>query len=450
MRFATVVAVLAAVLASSAASAFTLEPIPGSTPQATRANAYFPNPIGVILRDDNGAPVANATVTFFPTYGAGEARVRIVSPMRASGEVTTDANGVALATGIVADVIPGTAQLVAYAPGVQINLPLTIAGGPATSVEYEPPVGQSQSVQVGHTFGVPWTVRALDADGLPVPYAIVSFDGAAQPGGASVKFSGLQIRNVAADATGVAHAPTATAGAQLGDGAGQACAYHGECRTFWFTVVDHPAPAGAELIASPFFTVEQGKSTDQPFVIRVLDAAGNSLAGVPVTFYTPCGSFAGAASVTVTSNAQGLASSPLFQGPTTAPSHCTFNIAIDGWFEEFGIDMFIFRAEDMTVQPYPGNFLETKVNEPFEFYVTYFAKDENGVDQPVDGRPVQVQVVGKPHGASADLVAIPPFVQDTTYSTLIQMKANKKHGAYMIAVTRGDLRQWFVVDQRKR
>jgi hypothetical protein len=62
---------LAAALLFCAASfnsrALTLEPLPGSTPQATCFLCVFPKPVGVIARDASGNALAGVQVTFTTT-----------------------------------------------------------------------------------------------------------------------------------------------------------------------------------------------------------------------------------------------------------------------------------------------------------------------------------------------------------------------------------------------
>ena len=53
-------------LPSFAAEAATLELIPGSHPQSARAYTFFGQPIGVIVRDDNGIPVEGVQVVWLP------------------------------------------------------------------------------------------------------------------------------------------------------------------------------------------------------------------------------------------------------------------------------------------------------------------------------------------------------------------------------------------------
>ena len=182
MRFSVIVATCISV-ASLAAQAVTLELLPGSGPQATRLSAYTPDPIGVVLRDDAGDPMAGIAVSIRPVLPTNPSRLFLLEDPR------TDADGIAYLEP-VASGAPGDTFEMAIAGGAIAQLPtVTILDGPVASVVAVS--GDDQVVAPGEHFLLPWVARALDASGAPVPYAFVEFrTGTSGPGGPYATFDG--------------------------------------------------------------------------------------------------------------------------------------------------------------------------------------------------------------------------------------------------------------------
>ena len=167
--FATVLLFL-----SFAAGAVTIEPLPGSAPQTANAGAYFRQPIGVIVRDDAGAPIAGASVQFVADTYAGAPGVMFLGT--GFGFATTDANGLAvLSDGVVALDRTGDVVLHVLHPQATIDLaPLTIVGLPPRRLN--PVGGDQQAAYPGEFLGAGFSSVSLDANDNPVPYAFVMFE----------------------------------------------------------------------------------------------------------------------------------------------------------------------------------------------------------------------------------------------------------------------------------
>src|SRR4051812_12124994 len=102
---------------SFAASAITIEPVAGGTPQATRINAFFPVDIAAIVRDDSGAPMAGVPVEFSWTGDGSFAFIDWNSTL----PVTTGDDGVAT---------PPNGVLAAAAGHMTLMATAQVAGSP--------------------------------------------------------------------------------------------------------------------------------------------------------------------------------------------------------------------------------------------------------------------------------------------------------------------------------
>ena len=199
-------------VASLAASAISLEPIAGSTPQSARPNTFFPNPIGVIVRDDAGAPLSGVPVTYSFLEGHPWVVAANVAadPTGLSVTLVSGPDGIAAPPeGFFAGALFGGMVLTATAPFTpepRAQFFLQVLGSPPASVELVS--GSNQIAQVGTLYREPVAVRVLDAAGLPVPSAAVEFAALdltpGQPGGS---WNGTTDLIVRADASGIATAP---------------------------------------------------------------------------------------------------------------------------------------------------------------------------------------------------------------------------------------------------
>jgi hypothetical protein len=221
-------ALLVAALAASPCYALTLEPIAGSTPQSTDVGAIFPVPLGVIVRADDGSPAAGVPVTFeipFPLEGQGFGFFWPGDGSSSSNVLTvnSDATGLALPPevfGANAGDFPMTASAADAAPA---QFALTALAAMPWHVEVAG--GDHQITTVGSPFAEPWSVRVLDENHQPVPFAGVQFviSRADGPGGTFAPGPDVAI----ADANGIATAPLLTANDVVGAGQGFAIAFIG-------------------------------------------------------------------------------------------------------------------------------------------------------------------------------------------------------------------------------
>jgi adhesin/invasin len=233
----------------------------------------LPLPLEVAVRDAFGNPVANFDVTFAVVTGGGR-----LSATR----VATDAGGVAAATWVLG-ATAGPQTVSATAPGLggsQIGFAATALAGPAARLALRS--GNGQYAAVGTSLPAPLEVVVQDASGNPVANQFVLFQ--VGSGGGTI-FQSLPFSDVA----GVVSATLV-----FGPGAGT-------------TTVQAISPglAGSPLVFTEFAVAAAadtivtisgggqratvGAALAQPVIVRVADASGNPVAGVPVSFAVTAG-----------------------------------------------------------------------------------------------------------------------------------------------------------------
>lgn len=309
--------------------------------------------------------------------------------------------------------------------------------------------GSGQAATIGQPFAFPWVVRWVDANGNPVAGQEISFRVVLDAGPTTATMDGSYLATIATGADGLAASPIAVAESTVGHGNVWACGPSGPCALFTFQVVTTPAPGSVSWFNMPPQSVEKDKPAQSAWVLQVLDPHGSPLPGVPVTFETDasCGSFSGAQRVDVVTGANGLAPSPLYVGKT-AGVFCISSVTAAGAesepFDTFG--MFVFDPRDVTIVG-PA-FVHTIARDEFMVDIMFTATGNDGAEWPIYGLPVQVRVVDGPGGAGARVV---PVTEDELDYHLahVTLAANGKAGLYFLAITRGPITKWIVVDQRK-
>lgn len=207
---------------NSGRGAASIEPVAGAIPQSTRQAAYFPEHMAVIVRDRAGHPQRDVAVHFsFPNTDAS------FDAQDGNGyfelSAMTDADGRAVARfPVLALTEPGPLALQVSTPGLStMSYGLEVLPGPAARLDVIS--GNDQHVVSGAAFSQPWVVRAMDKDGVPVPYAGVVFTTTNFPDIPGATFglpvvSGGETAYVMADANGFATAPMAKAVGPAGAG----------------------------------------------------------------------------------------------------------------------------------------------------------------------------------------------------------------------------------------
>jgi streptogramin lyase len=340
-----------------------LTPRPGATGQSAEVGTAYANPLAVLITDAYGNPASGAEVTFTaPATMTGPS-----GTFAGGASFTIPAGGVATAPAFTADDCAGTFQVTVTAGALSTELSLTnLAGSPAAVV---PLAGTPQSVPVMSRFG-PLAVQVTDRFGNPVSGASVTF--AVVPGGngAAGIFAGAA--TVLTNLNGVAIAPLLSAGSVAGSFTVTA-AVDGIAGPATFALTNTPgAPDRVAASGGATQDTPVGWQYGSLLQATVVDAYGNPVPAVPVTFSVPVTGPSGtfAALATVPTDALGMATAPVL----------TANHVVGS---------FIVLAKASDAPPAP--FLLTNTNVPASVVAVAGAKQKVQVTTPY--APLRVRVL---------------------------------------------------------
>ncbi|MFZ3322002.1 MAG: hypothetical protein WA190_06485 [Usitatibacter sp.] len=412
----------------------TLSTVAGSTPQSTCLDCFFPVPIAVIARNPDGSPAPGLTVTF-----SGDPAIVQVPGYNGSPtlDVVTGADGIARASsqispsGYIAFATGSTTVTASSTAATnQVVFNLSAAGTPQNRIELL--FGSNQSAPAGGQFA-PLVVRASDDYG-PVPNAAVQFV-SSQPGGAggaAVTFNGSGVAYVPADAQGIARSPApvanSVAGAPLVNASLQEDPLASWVPGVSFGLQTTSGNPGYGLLRPwqvPPLSIAVGSSTVIPFAMQALDASGNPVANAPVIFTTDssCATFSGSSTVTATSDANGIATSPPLKG-THASVACATSARVQGQSRD--LTMHVFDPAKVQVTLSPTHVIVHYLTGVYGVSLTF---TDHG--QPV--HVAQVSVIAQPlHGVS---YATTPAIDVFDGSLFIGFTPGRKTGPYSVLVT---------------
>ncbi|HEX2188187.1 MAG TPA: Ig-like domain-containing protein [Longimicrobiaceae bacterium] len=233
--------------------------------QSATAGTALPAPLVVRVADALGNPVAGASVTWMVASGGGS-----VSPAVS----TTDTEGLARAAWTLGSTA-GANSATATAAGATAGFSASGTAGPAAKLERV--AGDGQSAAAGSALPAPLVVRVTDAHGNAVAGAAVGW--AATSGGGS-----LAPAAPTTDAEGRTSASWTLGGAA---GANAATASVAGVGTVSFTATAS-APAGNSLSLAKAAGDGQAAAAQTflpaKLVVRVVDASGNPVPGLQVTW----------------------------------------------------------------------------------------------------------------------------------------------------------------------
>jgi hypothetical protein len=201
---------------------------------------------------------------------------------------------------------------------------------PAGAVVAALPGTTPQSMAVTAPFATPLAVHVTDTL-TAVPLVDVAVRFVASPVGASGTFSGSATADVITDGNGDATAPAFTANATNGSYVVSVAV--GGVTTPVFNLTNLPTSATRmAIVTGNGQSAIIGTAVVDPLSVIILDASGNGINGVPVTFTAPAsgagGAFVGGgATANVTTNSNGFANAPLLTANTVAGAYTVTAIA---------------------------------------------------------------------------------------------------------------------------
>ena len=286
--------------------------------QSAELGQPFALPLKATVKDSDANPVPNVSVTFTaPASGASA----LFAGNQTSAVAITDANGIATAPALTANLVVGNYSVSAVLtvnPGVSAAFALTNKPGKAASVAFVS--GAPQSAQVSKTFASPMQVVVKDVAGKVLTGVTVTFSMQSVTNGASATFVGGA--TAVSDSNGIATSSAFTANNKTGTF--KVAVTAGEVSDVSALLTNTPGdPAKVEVVSGNNQTAEVDTQFGAPLVVRVKDAFDNLTPGATVTFAAPA-SGAGAGFVsgnTAVADAAGVATSSAVKANTIAGSY---------------------------------------------------------------------------------------------------------------------------------
>ncbi len=297
--------------------------------QSHSINGAFGLPM-VATVTTNGSPTSGVVVTFtVPATGASGTFAGGVNT------ATTDSNGVATSPTFKANGIVGSYTVTASSSGITAPASFSLTNTTGAPAAITTMSGNSQSVVVNTTFGVPLVVTVEDGGQNPVSGAVVTF--VAPFTGASGIFadSASTTTSATTDANGVATSAMFTANGTSGP----------DIVTASVAGVTTPATFALVNMAGPPATIAASSGTPQsaaintsfaaPMIATVFDGGANPASGVLVTFTAPAtgasGTFInGTTAETDTTDSNGIATSTMFAANGTTGGPYTVTATVTG------------------------------------------------------------------------------------------------------------------------
>ncbi len=328
----------ATITASQTPGLFNLTNTPGGassivtaagTPQSAVVGTVFSTALQAEVLDPFGNPVPGVSVSFAaPTTGPTGTFPNSTTP-----SVVTNALGIATAPAFTANGVLGTYTVNASASGASSPAPFTLTNTVGSPARISVASGTPQTTAVGTAFSAPFQALVADRFGNPVPGASVTF--AAPSNTALGTFAGgVSSVMETTNAQGIATSPTFTAGSTLGNYSVTA-SVSGLSGAASFALTNTVgAPSNVIATAGTPQSAQVAAVFSKALQAKVTDVGGNVLSGVSVVFAAPLvgasGAFTGGlASVTVTTNSQGIATAPVFTANALAGSF-TVTASVNG------------------------------------------------------------------------------------------------------------------------
>jgi hypothetical protein len=309
----------------------------GGNSQIAAVNTSFTQPLQVMALDAENRPVPDLEVTFtLPNSGAS---ARFTGDVL-SVAVKTDAQGVATSPTLIANAVAGSFTATVTAGALQAEFTLTNREAQMTPNRIVTAAGASQTAMVNTAFAETLKALVLDANQQPLSGIAVTFS--LPTTGASATFpGGAATITAATDENGLAITPALIANGVTGsyyvvatvEGIAQSAVF--ALTNSAAPVVIGDTPVSIAAVGGTPQTVTVGAAFAQTLQAKVLDASSRPVANATVTFTLPAtgasAAFIGVTgnTVTVATNAGGIAVSPALVADATAGSY-TASARVDG------------------------------------------------------------------------------------------------------------------------
>lgn len=301
--------------------------VAGGNPQTAKLGRPFQESFQVALANTNGCPLTGALAGTGIEFvaPAGGASGTFATTGTNTAVVGTNEAGVAAAPSFTANDTEGTYTVHAVSDyGTVVFTVTNTSAGVAVAIAAD--TGGGQSATVDGAYGQPLVARVTDAAGRPVQGVSVSFALTPNPYGAGAAFLGGGAQaSETTNASGLATSPPIVANGTPGRFTATAST-NALSSVATFDLDNHAAATTVAAIA-PSGAATVGRRFPQPLRARVLDAFGQPIEGVSVTFTLSAAhdgagaSFLGGSTQAVAlADADGVATSPPVVANTSAGS----------------------------------------------------------------------------------------------------------------------------------
>jgi protocatechuate 3,4-dioxygenase beta subunit len=433
----------------------------GGTPQSAKLLTPFANPLEVTVINTNGCPITTPTAgiaVLFAAPGSGPS-----GTFSASGSnavlVGTNASGSAAASQFTANALAGGYQVVASSDfgSVSFSIVNTASGVPATVTKATP---THQAATIGRRYAQPLQATVLDANGVPVAGASVTFtlgasagggggaDAAAAAAGASFAGGNAQATELT-NASGTAVSPLLTANTSVGRFTATASTA-GVVEPVSFTLVNLAGRAPAITgIGNPRRSARVDANYARPLQVKVRDGSGKPLQGVSVAFALGASGGAGSASTaagatfiggsgqaTEVTDASGVATSPRMTANGTAGTF-TATATTTGTTKAASFALHNLPRSPASIMAGVASSESTVVGTRFPVRLAVTVSDKNG--NAVAGVTVRFTAPG--HGASGRFNGTKRMVAIRTDAKGVAVArrfiANRTAGGYVVSASAG-------------
>jgi protocatechuate 3,4-dioxygenase beta subunit len=433
----------------------------GGTPQSAKLLTPFANPLEVAVINTNGCPITTPTAgiaVLFAAPGSGPS-----GTFSASGSnavlVGTNASGSAAASQFTANALAGGYQVVASSDfgSVSFSIVNTASGVPATVTKATP---TRQGATIGRRYAQLLQATVLDANGIPVAGASVTFTlgssvGGGGGAGASDAAAGASFAGGNAQATeltnasGTAISPLLTANSSVGRFTATASTA-GVVEPVSFTLVNLAGRAPAITgIGNPRRSARVDANYARPLQVKVRDGSGKPLQGVSIAFALGASGGAGSASTaagatfiggsgqaTEVTDASGVATSPRMTANGTAGTF-TATATTTGTTKAASFALHNLPRSPASIMAGVASSESTVVGTRFPVRLAVTVSDKNG--NAVAGVTVRFTAPG--HGASGRFNGTKRMVAIRTDAKGVAVArrfiANRTAGGYVVSASAG-------------
>jgi protocatechuate 3,4-dioxygenase beta subunit len=286
--------------------------------QTATISTLFPSQLQVQVLDSNNNPISGKTVVF---QAPGSGARATFGGSSSSTNTTTDANGYAATSSLLAGSTAGSYSVTATIQGTAISTSFTLQNSVGAASTITVVSGNNQVGPLGGSFSQPLVAVVKDSGGNLVPGVSVTFN--APVSGASATFSGGgSSATVTTDSSGNATSLGLSPATATGSYSVSAKVNNSSPSVNFSLTNTSAVPASISVQGgSPQSTVV---NTNFGAVLqaKVLDTLGNPSVGATVTFTVPnsgaSGAFSGSTNATATTDSSGIATSPTLKANTTS------------------------------------------------------------------------------------------------------------------------------------